>query len=228
MKGLYLSARLRLGLALGLSSLASIGLYVAGNWGMNERAFAYMIWNLFLAWIALAITLWLERTVQRNLWSSWYALAVTFLWVIFLPNTFYMITDYIHIQELSAGQLLHGVFTFTAFVFNGVLLGILSLYAVHLELLKRISARAAALLIGLVILLSSFAMYIGRVLRWNSWDIIANPSSLLFDVTDRLINLGQHPRLVSTIMGFFILIGSLYVVVWHMARVARNQREFDK
>lgn len=225
MRTVYVSARGRLGLALAASSITSALLYLTGVWGVHEHDFAYMLWNLCLAWIALGVTLFLERLLQRTHWSSWYALAVTLVWVLFLPNTFYMITDFIHVQEVAPSELLNGIFMFTSFIFNGVLLGIVSLYIVHRELLKRVSVRSAWLLIGLVLLLCSFAMYIGRVLRWNSWDILINPSSLLFDVTDRFINAPSHPRMFGVTLGFFALITSLYVVVWHMGRVARSQRE---
>jgi len=198
-------------------------MYLTGRWGPHTHDFAYMIWNLFLAWVALGVTLFLERTLHRTYWSSWLALGVTVVWILFLPNTFYMITDFIHIRDFAPADLLNGIFMLTSFIFTGVLLGIISIYIVHRELLRRISPRASWLLVGLVLLLCSFAMYIGRVLRWNSWDIVANPSSLLFDVTDRLINAGDHPRMLSTTLSFFALTAGLYVVVWMLARVARGQ-----
>jgi uncharacterized membrane protein len=184
-----------------------------------------MIWNLSLAWVALGDTLFLERTLHRQAWSSWYALIVTAVWVLFLPNTFYMVTDFIHVRELSQPEVLNGIFMFASFIFLGVILGVISIYIIHRELLKRLGVRTAWLLVSVVMLLCSFAMYIGRVLRWNSWDIIANPSSLLFDVTDRLLNAKDHPHMLSTTFSFFAMILSIYVVIWFMARVARGQRE---
>jgi uncharacterized membrane protein len=225
MRAIYLSARARLGFALVGSSFISVMLYLAGVWGVHENDFAYMIWNLMLAWLALATTLLLERTVRRTSWSSWYALLITLAWVLFLPNTFYMITDFIHVQELAKTELLGGIFMFTSFIFNGVVLGLISVYIVHRQLVKRLSSWGAWSIIGIILFLCSFAMYIGRELRWNSWDIVANPASLLFDVTDRLINAKDHPHMLSIMLSFFVLITSLYVTVWQMARVARAHHE---
>jgi len=225
MRKVYLSGRTRLGIALAISSLISVGLYLTGHWGTHAHDFAYMVWNLFLAWVGLGVTLWLERTLHRTYWSSWYALLVTLVWIIFLPNTFYMVTDFIHVQELPAADLLHGIFMFSSFIFNGVILGLISLYIIQWELLKRVKARTAMSLIGVVILLCSFAMYIGRELRWNSWDILVNPSSLLFEVTDRLINATSHPEMLSTTFSFFALITGVYIVFWSLARAARGLRE---
>ncbi len=218
----YISARVKLGIALAGASLASIGLYISRDWGAYDGDFAYMIWNLFLAWAALFITLWLEYVVHRNLWSSWYALAVTFLWMLFLPNTFYLITDFIHVEELQPADMLHGTFMLTSFIFTAVILGFISTFIVHYELKKRLGVRPAATLIGLVLLVCSFAMYIGRELRWNSWDVLTNPASLLFDVTDRLLNVHEHPHMFTAVASFFVLIAATYGVLWWLVRAARS------
>lgn len=220
----YLSARARLGVALAASSLASVGLFFVGAWSNQSFEFAYLMWNLFLAWIPLFLVLQLERVLRTNLWSSWVALLFTALWVGFLPNSFYLITDYIHIQEVTPRvDLLYDVVMFSSFIFNGVLLGYISLYLVHWQLVQRVSARLATALIGFVLLLSSFAIYIGRELRWNTWDIIANPASLLLDVSDRVLNPREHPQAFTTTVTFFILLTSIYAVIWTIARYASRR-----
>jgi uncharacterized membrane protein len=223
MQRFYLSARLRLYIALGVSSTTSVGLFLGGAWSNHNYAFNYLPWNLALAWLALAVTLWLEYTLHRHLWSSWYALAVTLLWLVLLPNTFYMISDFVHIEDIGRVDLLYDVVMFTSFIFNGVLLGFLSLYIVHQELLKRLRTSTASTMIGTIILVCSFAIYIGRELRWNTWDIITNPSSLLFDVSDRVLNPREHPQAFTTTISFFVLLTSLYAVLWHITKLGRSK-----
>lgn len=224
MKRFYISARMRLGIVLGLSSGASLGLYIAGMIG-EHGSFAYLPWNLLLSWLALAIALWLESVLHRAVWSSWYALAVTALWLVFLPNTFYMISDFIHIQEMGREDLLYNVVLFSSFIFNSLILGLISLYIVHWQLLKRVTVRSASALIYLVLFLCSFAIYIGRELRWNTWDLLTNPFSLLFDVSDRFINPAQHPGAITTTLSFFVLLSSMYMVIWYLVRAAKQQPE---
>jgi uncharacterized membrane protein len=220
----YLSARARLGAALAASSLASVGLFFIGAWSNHSFVFAYLMWNLFLAWIPLLLALQLERILRTKLWSSWLALLFTVLWVGFLPNSFYLITDYIHIQEVVPRvDLLYDVVMFSSFIFNGVVLGYISLYLVHWQLVQRVSARLASALVGFVLLLSSFAIYIGRELRWNTWDIIANPASLLLDVSDRVLNPREHPQAFTTTITFFVLLTSIYLVVWTVVRYAARR-----
>jgi len=220
----YISVRARLGLALAFSSLASVGLFVVGAISNHSGTFAYLNWNLFLAWVPLVFTLWLEKVLRDNLWSSWRALILTILWLGFLPNTFYMISDFIHVQDVQRVDLLYDVVMFSSFIFNGVILGFVSLFLVHKELLKRLSKRVGTLLVALILLACSFAIYLGRDLRWNTWDVLINPASVLFDVSDPVINPRAHPQTFSTTLSFFVLLGSLYIVAWHIARNLRHQQ----
>jgi len=207
----------RLAAALAVSSLTSVGLFAAGAWSNHSVAFAYLVWNLFLAWLPLLFAVWLSRTLRTHLWSSWPALALTAAWVGFLPNSFYMISDFIHIQEVQRVDLLYDVVMFASFIFNGVLLGCISLYLVHYELERRLRWRSAVAAIGWVLLACSFAIYVGRELRWNTWDVLVNPAGILVDVSNRLLNPHAYPHVVATTASFFVVMASLYVVTWQTA-----------
>lgn len=220
----YVSTRAKLGLALGASSLVSVGFWAVGAVSNGNTELWYLIWNLVLAWVPLLLSLWLERILHLRLWSSWLALLATFLWLAFLPNSFYVISDFVHLTEIPRVDIVSDVVLFGSFALNGLILGYLSLFLIHGELRKRLSTRTSDLLVTVVLLLSSFAIYIGRDLRWNTWDVIFSPASLLFDVSDRLLNPGAHPQVFSTTLAFFVLLGSLYVVIFYLVRVARHQK----
>lgn len=219
-----MSSRIRLGIALACASLVSIILYAIASAENGDAAYSYLLWNLALAWIPLSLVVWLVRVLRSRLWSSWLPLLLTVVWISFLPNSFYMITDFIHINEASRANLLFDVVMFTSFILNGVILGYLSLTLVHQELIKRLSRRTSAALVGGVLLLASFAIYIGRDLRWNTWDVLFNPASVIFDVSDRLLNPGAHPQVFSTTLSFFVLLTSVYVIIWQLLRAARTQK----
>ena len=139
----YFSHTTRLGIALLGLSVASGGLFLAGAQSNNSMEFGYLLWNLFLAWLPLIAALWLHKVLKNNLWSSWPALILSFLWIGFLPNSFYMISDFIHIQDSPRVDLLFDVVMFSSFIFNGVILGFLSLYIIHINLLQRLTRRWA-------------------------------------------------------------------------------------
>jgi uncharacterized membrane protein len=224
----YLSARVKLCLMLGVASLVSFGLYAVGALSNHNAAFSYLPTNLLLAWIPLLAALWLERTLHHNLWSSWYALGVTLLWLVFLPNAFYMVSDYIHLNEAARVDVLYDVVMFTSFIMNSLFLGFLSLYIVHWELARRVVDRTASMLICTVLLVCSFAIYIGRELRWNTWDLLVNPASLLVDISDKLLNPKNHPQLLTTTISFFVLLATMYGVLWYIARLPRPHKSAGK
>lgn len=211
-------------MALGASSLVSVGFWLAGAISNDSAEFGYLVWNLTLAWVPLILVLWLERILRIKLWSSWLAMAVTLLWLGFLPNSFYVISDFVHLTEVPRADIVFDVVMFGSFAINGLILGYLSLFVIHGELRKRLSARTSGIMVGLVLLLSSFAIYIGRDLRWNTWDVIISPASLLFDVSDRLLNSGAHPQVFSTTLSFFILLSSIYLVILYVVRALRQQK----
>lgn len=219
-----MSSRIRVGVALACASLVSIVLYFIAGFENGEFAYSYLLWNLGLAWIPLLLVLWLQRVLRTRIWSGWLPLLITLAWISFLPNSFYMITDYIHLHEQDRMNVLFDLVMFTSFILNAVILGYLSLYLMHQELLKRLSTRATTLVVGGILLLTSFAIFIGRDLRWNTWDVVLNPASVIFDVSDRLINPGDHPQMFSTTLSFFVLLVSVYIVIWQMMRAARTQK----
>ncbi|HSW99327.1 MAG TPA: DUF1361 domain-containing protein [Candidatus Saccharimonadales bacterium] len=223
----YVSTRSRLGLALACLSLASVMLFAAGAWRNHSLEFDYLIYNLFLAWIPLGLTVWLQKLLRTRLWSSWPPFLLTLFWLGFLPNTFYMVSDYIHLQEVGRVDLIYDVIMFSSFIFNAFILGLVSLFVVHGELRKRVSRASAWRLVAATIFLTSFAIYIGRDLRWNTWDVLLNPASILFDVSDRLLAPHQHPEMFTTTFGFAVLIGSMYGLTWFAAQAARQLKSLD-
>ncbi len=122
------------------------------------------------------------------------------------------------------------IFCITLSLFSFVYLtslvaGFISLYLIHVELYKRFYYRNVHLVIGIILLLCSFAIYLGRYLRWNSWDVIFNPAGLLFDVTDSIASPSTHPDVFVTTFTFFLLLGSMYIVIWQIARALRRSKK---
>ena len=216
-----LTPRRQFVLSLAFAMTVSVGLYAYGLYHTHALHYTYLVWNLFLAAVPLLFAIRLVAVLRKKRWSDWEPIGWSLLWLVFLPNSFYMISDFIHLKTVAADHVLYAAVLFTSFIYLGVLLGFCSLVLVHYELRRRISARVAATWIALTLLLCSFAIYIGRDLRWNSWDVIFNPAGLLFDISDRLIRPDDYPLMFITVLSFFALLGSLYTVVWSAARLLR-------
>lgn len=202
---------------LGLSAISTV-LFVVGAIASRSLENWYLLWNLFLAWLPLLISYGLIQTLRHKLWSSWPAILLTLLWLLLLPNSFYMVSDFIHLQDTPHVNLLYDAVLFTMFIITGLALGYLSLYAMHMRLRQRVPIMRANLFVAAILLLCSFAMYLGRDLRWNSWDVLVNPAGILFDVSERVIHPFTFSDTYSVTLVFFIFLASLYWMVWSMVR----------
>ena len=182
----------------------------------------YLVWNLILAWIPLLLAIRLTVVLRDKLWSSWEGIGLSLAWLLFLPNTFYMISDFIHLQKVQRTDVVYDTVLFTSFVYTALILGFSSLYLIHLQLRERLRPRLDGIWVGIILFLCSIAIYIGRDLRWNSWDILTNPGGLLFDVSDRMIHPASYPQMFITIGSFFILLTSMYYLLLAGARHVRT------
>ena len=167
--------------------------------------------NILLAWLALLSAWLLTRYLKEHKWLSWQGLGLLLLWLAFLPNAWYVMTDFIHIEDTGEISQLYDIALIKILVASGFLAGFTSLYLIHKQLLKRLSHWRSAVIIGLVILAAGFAIYLGRDLRWNSWDVLANPGGLILNTYDRLIDPFGHPRMIN-------VTSLLFVAIWQFLK----------
>lgn len=189
----------------------------SGNW-----RYGFLFWNLFLAWLPLLFAWWLAKRMPKHRWLSVGSVLITLLWLGFLPNSFYVTSDLIHLQSTGEVSLLFDLVLFMSFVWNSLLLGFISLYMMHKQLLKRLTPTTAHFVIAVVLLLCSFAIYLGRYLRWSTWDVLINPAGILFDVSDRFISPRAHPQTFTTTASFFMLYGTMYIVIWQLIGILQT------
>lgn len=206
----------------GMSGVA-ISLLAARIIQTDSSRFGFLPWNLFLAIVPVLLAWWLIVRIQRFGWLQWQQLVLTAAWVTFLPNSFYIITDLIHLRPNYEADLLFDITLLTSFVIAGIIFGYLSIYLMHLEILKRVGERRAYAIVGVLFLASSFAICLGRYTRWNTWDILLQPAGLLFDVSDRVINPDAHLQTYQTTLVLSIVLFAGYAVVYESARLLRSR-----
>lgn len=191
-------------------SLVSIGYFTVGVLRGGSFGDWYLLWNLFLAWIPLLLAYALVRIVRRQSWSTWPAIGLTLAWLLFLPNSFYIVSDLIHLQDMPRTYILFDSLMFSMFIITGLLLGYGSLYMVQAELRRRLTLLQTAAVVSILLFLCSFAIYLGRDLRWNSWDVLVSPAGILFDISERLLDPLAHPQAFTVTLMFFVFLSSLY------------------
>ena len=153
---------------------------------LNQSFFLlFLVWNLFLAVIPFAITLYLKSKYEHSKISLLFWFGV---WLLFLPNAPYIVTDLLHLHGQDKYLMWLDVLVITSFSFNGLILFFLSVMEMENILRSYLSERQQFFLINAIMLLTGFGMYLGRFLRYNSWEIIQNPFALFADIVDILLH----------------------------------------
>jgi uncharacterized membrane protein len=214
----------RLLLPLLLPSTVSILLLLCRVIFTESPQFLFLQWNLILAWLPLVGAWGLARSLENHHWSTWRPILYGAVWIVFLPNSFYLVTDFIHLEVAVGISKLFDVVMLTMFALSGMLLGWVSVYIVHSLLKTRWSERRTWKFLIAVFLLCSFAVYLGRFLGWNSWDIIFNPADILFDVSDRVLNPALYPNTFTTTSLFFTFIATSYVTFYSLIDTMRQYK----
>jgi uncharacterized membrane protein len=163
-----------------------------------------MVWNLYLAAIPTALALALFRHPARTGTSWWLTFGV---WLLFLPNAPYVLTDVVHmVDDLHAAPSHEHAYAVLVTYALFAAAGLVS-YVVSMQLFRRFLHRVAPnRLIAPILLtvhgLCIVAMYIGRIVRLNSWDVVVAPRSVLASVV-RV----PHPSTVVLLAAMFVVVG---------------------
>jgi uncharacterized membrane protein len=200
-------------LALVLASLLSCALVVVRHYYSGTTAYLFFFWNLFLAWVPLAAALLFYGLAARQSrhWSL--LLAAAIIWLLFFPNAPYIVTDIVHLRAAPPVPYWYDIICVMAFAQTGLFLGYLSLYLMQ-EVVRAWTTRWVGWLFALAMLgLSAFGVYLGRFLRWNSWDALVNPFDTLVDAA-LVVNPYNDIRPLAFSMTFFAFALVCYLILY--------------
>ena len=186
----------------------------------------FLAWNLFLAWIPFVLALAAYGRHRRG--ASLGGIApLAFLWLLFFPNAPYLVTDLFHLRRELLAPLWFDVLVFGTFAWAGLLLGFVSLHLMQ-SIARRAFGWVASWALVLVALgLASFGIYLGRFLRWNSWDLFAEPGRLLGDVWVRVSNPVDNPKAVAYTLAFTAVLSVSYIVLYNFAHLRLGEHEAE-
>jgi uncharacterized membrane protein len=147
------------------------------------------------------------------------------VWVVFYPNAPYIVTDLIHLVEHPSGLVWFDLVLIASCAWTGLLLGFISLSLVQTVVRHHAGAIVGWIFVLAITGLGSFGIYLGRFLRWNSWDVLTDPSRLFYDIWERIVNPFDHTQtfVVSIILSGFLLVAYLAVVaMMHGSAFSQN------
>lgn len=170
--------------------------------------FLFLLWNLFLACIPLLVSRLLRIAHHRGSADSAQLFLVA-VWLLFLPNAPYIFTDFVHLHESSTLLYWYDAVLLLSCAGTGLLLGYSSLIDVHAISAARFGHKLGWGVAIVALLLSGYGVYLGRVQRWNSWDIVTNPLGLMNNIANVLLNPVDHFHVyaLSGLMSAALLLG---------------------
>jgi len=196
-------------------------LLLVRGWYAQGLHFRFLAWNLVLAVIpalAAAAMAHADRGRKPVLVALW-----AVVWLLFLPNAPYLITDLVHLQPRSPVPYWFDIGLFAAFAGAGVLAAFSSFGDVQQVASRHFGRWAGWAVVAIASFAAGFGIELGRMGRWNSWDVLTQPKNLFAAILGRVVEPWEHPRAfaVAMLYGSVLLFG--YVAVRVMVAEQRRR-----
>jgi uncharacterized membrane protein len=193
-----------------LSTFLFFLFFVGRIYWSQQVIYQNLIWNLFLAWLPYLFCLGVAL-IHQAYPSWWWAMIVpAILWVIFLPNALYIVTDLNHLRNQATIPVWYDAGFLSIAAWTGLFLAVGSLYTMQKIVHSYVGKKAGWIFSFIIIGSSGYGVYIGRFLRWNSWDILNEPLKIISDSLPPLTNPLQYKDRIL----FITMYTSLYLVTY--------------
>lgn len=189
-------------------------LLAAGN-----LQYSFLAWNLFLAWVPLLITLFLQNYQPTFLNRSLFVSTGLMFWLLFLPNAPYLITDLMHLRYRVGVPLWYDSLMVFSFAMVGMYTGMYSLLMAHRLMNEMFSPTLGWVFLTGALGLTGFGVYLGRFSRWNSWDLFVRPHHLFTDILRQVFN----PQAIKLSVAFALVMFLFYFVFLSFIQLAKHE-----
>ncbi|MFC4384085.1 DUF1361 domain-containing protein [Chryseobacterium bernardetii] len=218
MKNLMESSRLKMNILLVFMTLFCLSLSLFRYYITETKVFFFLNWNLFLAWVPLLLsTLILTFHIKSKISIT----LIIIVWILFFPNSPYILTDLFHLKVRNTIPIWYDLIVILSYAWTGLICGFLSLIDIEKLLSDYNNERTINGIVVLFLFMSSFGVYLGRFLRWNSWDILNNPFGLFNDIVVRFI----YPLEYTKTWGVTLLMGIMLNFMYFTFKLIRNNNE---
>lgn len=195
------------------ASVLCVGLFAFRAYLSRSWTYYFLLWNLFLAGVPYLASLWVVALYHRHPGRWWLLIPPGVLSIAFFPNAPYIITDFFHLVERPPVPLWYDLGLLASFAWTGVVLGVYALRLLQ-NVVTQLVGRVVGWLFTLGVLgLSGVGIYLGRFLRWNSWDLLLQPRAVLYDLAVRVRHPLGHPQTMGVTLLFSALVASCYLAL---------------
>lgn len=175
-------------------------------------SYIFLAWNLFLA----LIPWWISNYLKQNKSLQLKHVPLLGIWLLFIPNSPYILTDLFHLRPRPHLPLWFDLVLVLSFALIGMIVFLKSLKDMLSILKVYVSPILFTLVTPVIFWLISFGLYLGRYLRFNSWNVVNHPFQLMrqsFDILFEKDTIG------------FTLIFSVFMWFLYYITMCMNQNE---
>lgn len=193
-------------------------LFISRSLVTKTTHYFFLNWNLFLAGIPWVLSVFIISVKEKNII---FKLFLFILWLLFFPNSIYILTDLFHLRNSTSFPIWYDFIMITSFAWTGLVMGFSSLVNIEKFLKTLFPVNLVNISLSVLLFLGSFGVYVGRYLRWNSWDLVANPFPLMIDIKERI----AHPIYHTGTWGMTLLLGFLLnMMFWTFIIAFKNKQ----
>ncbi len=194
----------------------------------QKLSYVFLAWNLLLAWMPLLFGLLLEHVSERKGWKL-IQFGLLGLWLLFFPNAPYIVTDMLHLHPRDPAPFWFDVCLVAIFAWNGLMLGFSSMRIVHDYFQKQFGKFKATFVVLFAFLLCGFGVYLGRVERWNSWNVVSDPIDLTKNIFHLLLNPFAQPGMIGMTLFFFAFLSLAYFSLTEFTtKTVTHEKDIEK
>lgn len=205
-----------------LSSLLGVMFFAVRVLYSDSFLHRFLMWNLFLAWIPYLCALGMALMYRRHA-RGWMYVVPLVVWILFFPNAAYLVTDLQNLRDLEPVPFWYDIGFFATMAWTGLLLAVASLQIVQRMVKQSFGSIVSWAVVLVVVGLNGLGIYLGRFLRWNSWNVLTHPVEIAQDALMPFLHPIAYRQSVAAIIVFSALLLVCYVSV-----LALQSRSSDK
>lgn len=210
-------------MALTFASSVCVVLVLARIVWTRDINYAFLIWNLFLAWVPLALSLIARDLYQNGERRTLRLVALAGAWLLFLPNAPYIFTDLIHLTTRFYRHFWIDLVLILICAFTGLVLGFVSLYLMQSVVARMFGRLTSWLFVAASAGLCSLGIFLGRFLRFNSWDIFLRPDKIYRGLDTWMDAGAPHMSSAAFLVLFSTFLFVAYVTLYALTHLPRHQ-----
>lgn len=212
-------------LALTFASGVCVVLILARILWTRDLDYGSLIWNLFLAWLPLVFAVFAGDQCRIGWKRNWRFWSFTVAWLLFFPNAPYIFTDLIHLTARFADHVWVDMIIILICALTGLILGFVSLYMMQSVVTQFFGRFASWLFVTASAALGSFGIYLGRFMRFNSWDVVTKPGRLYHEIGAWSVNGASSPHSIAFLLLFAAFLFLAYLMLYALTHLSPTQHK---